>query len=74
MRKITLDMDALNVESFDTTERGWNEWGMGPADASGFRTNCGDCLSGPYPCEQSYAITDGVAVCQCCAGTGSCTD
>lgn len=74
MQKISLDLDTLSVESFDTTERAWNEWGTEAANASGYGTRCGNCLSGPYPCELSYAITDGVAVCECCVGTASCTD
>jgi hypothetical protein len=56
MRKISLDVDALKVESFDTAERGAEKRGTVRANATGIRTHCDDCLSGPYPCEQSYAI------------------
>ena len=74
MRKIGLDVDALEVESFDTAARGAEERGTVRANATGLRTHCDDCLSGPYPCERSYAVTNGVAVCPCGDGTIYCTD
>jgi hypothetical protein len=74
VRKISLDVDALEVESFDTAERGAEERGTVHANATNAQTQCARCPSGPYPCEQSYAMTDGIAVCQCAEGTGLCTD
>ena len=52
MRKISLDMDALRVESFDTAERGTDERGTVRAyftrkwEASCYEscTNIADCL------------------------------
>ncbi|HWU09297.1 MAG TPA: hypothetical protein VN520_23430 [Streptomyces sp.] len=68
MRKISLDLDALKVESFET-EDGDTEKGTVQAYYSMFtcpRTQCGaECPSGPHPCEGSYAWTDGQAVCPC---------
>jgi len=74
MRKISLDVDALEVESFDTAARGADDRGTVRANATGVQTHCDQCLSGPFPCERSYAMSDGVAVCQCADGTGFCTD
>ncbi len=74
MEKIRLDVDALRVQSFETAESGAEARGTVRANQSGYHTRCDDCLSGPYPCEGSYAMTDGVAVCQCADGTGLCTD
>jgi len=73
MRKISLDVDALKVESFATAERGAEKRGTVRANASALQTRCGACPSGPGPCEASYAVTDGVAVCPC-DGTTNCTD
>ena len=74
MRKIRLDVDALKVESFETAKRDGADRGTVRANATGVQTHCDHCLSGPYPCERSYAITDGVAVCPCGDGTTLCTD
>jgi len=74
MRKIRMNPDDLRVESFETVEDGAEDRGTVRANATGIRTHCDDFLSGPYPCEQSYAITDGVAVCPCGGGTTYCTD
>jgi len=74
MRKISLELDALKVESFATDGADAADRGTVRANATGLRTHCDACLSGPYPCEQSYAVTDGVAVCPCGGGTLYCTD
>jgi hypothetical protein len=79
MRKIRLNVDALTVESFDTAEgsddargtvRGnWTRYAGGTC----IQTQCGaECPSGPYPCEGSYAWTDGMAACLCADYTEPC--
>ncbi len=72
MRKISLDVDALEVESFDTTKEAARERGTVRANFTRYpevtcrATYCGaQCPSGPHPCEGSYAFTDGMAVCPC---------
>jgi hypothetical protein len=72
MRKISLDVDALKVESFETAERGAEERGTVRANFTRYyevtcrATYCGaQCPSGPHPCEGSYAWTDGMAACLC---------
>jgi hypothetical protein len=72
MRKISLDVDALEVESFDTSATGAEERGTVRGyftrdwQATCRATYCGaQCPSGPHPCEGSYAFTDGMAVCPC---------
>lgn len=72
MRKISLDVDALEVESFETVgddaeERGTvhANWGR-TQSPSVCRTYCGSqCPSGPMPCEGSVAWTDGYNACPC---------
>lgn len=64
MRKIRLDVDQLAVESFGTAEGGAKARGTVRANES-VATHWGDCLSGARPCEQSYAMTDGIAACMC---------
>ncbi|HET7463155.1 MAG TPA: hypothetical protein VFJ82_18015 [Longimicrobium sp.] len=69
MRKISLDVDTLKVESFDTED------GKGAARGTvrGYytqftcpQTQCGqECLSGPMPCYQTEAWTDGQMACFC---------
>ena len=74
MRKISLDVNSLQVESFETAddkakERGtvegrsdnpYNSWYTCP------ETRCGEeCLSGPHPCQPSAAWTDGQVACLC---------
>jgi len=73
MRKVSLDIDALQVESFDTEGGGAEERGTVRGYFTRFDayptcrvTYCGaECPSGPHPCEGSYAYTDGMAVCPC---------
>jgi len=74
MRKISLEVDVLKVESFETAERGAEERGTVHANVTNALTQCERCPSGPYPCELSYARTNGFAVCQCAEGTGLCVD
>lgn len=69
MRKITLDVDKLKVESFETVseekERGTVlAYYSRPTECP--QTECGDqCLSGIPNCNPSIAWTDGYAVCVC---------
>jgi hypothetical protein len=71
MRKISLDMDALQVESFETQQdqldlRGTVHGNYRSQGPSFCQTECGDqCLSGYGPCENSVAWTDGEAACPC---------
>jgi hypothetical protein len=72
MRKISLDVDALKVESFDTSATGVEERGTVRGYftrgywATCRETYCGaECPSGPVSCEGSYAWTDGMAACLC---------
>jgi hypothetical protein len=70
MRKISLDVDALRVETFETEDdpskvRGTVE-GHGPTQFTCPRTQCGeDCLSGPMPCFPTEAWTNGQVACFC---------
>jgi hypothetical protein len=69
MRKISLDMSALKVESFDTVD----EKAKSRGTVHGYytqltcpQTQCGDqCLSGPMPCYATEAWTDGQVACFC---------
>jgi hypothetical protein len=70
MRKISLDVNELRVETFVTESDKAKERGTVEGYYSIFtcrvETNCGDeCPSGPHPCGGSYAWTDGNAVCPC---------
>lgn len=80
MRKLGLDVDALEVESFETVDGGGpgqgtvygNQRSVAPTFC---HTQCGGgCPSGPSPCEGSIAFTDGLAVCPCDDTTGRCVD
>lgn len=70
MRKITLDVAALQVESFETVDETSKERGT----VHGYHTHqvtcpqtmCGQqCLSGWHPCQPTDAFTDGVDMCYC---------
>lgn len=85
MRKISLDVDALEVESFQTVsdderKRGTVDGnsipgGQRSVDPTFCATQCGDrCLSGWQPCQPSDAWTDGMAACMCADTTGRCID
>lgn len=72
MRKSSLDVKTLKVESFET-ESG-NAETRGTVHGNALRTQgptfcatmCGaECPSGPVPCEGSAAWTDGMAACVC---------
>jgi hypothetical protein len=70
MRKISLDMNALRVESFDTENETPKERGTVEANAytqfSCPRTQCGEqCASGPAPCYPTLAWTNGQVACYC---------
>jgi hypothetical protein len=75
MRKVSLDVNELRVETFETENgdaqtRGTVE-GHGPTLFTCPRTQCGeDCLSGPAPCYDTLAWTNGQVACFC-NGTGT---
>lgn len=75
MRKISLDVNALRVESFDTEdgkprERGTVE-GYYYTQITCPQTQCGqECLSGWRPCQPTDAWTNGEVMCFCGGGTG----
>ena len=77
MRKISLDMNALRVESFETGDGKAKERGTVEGYYSLFTcpmTQCGnECLSGPRPCQPTYAWTNGQVACLC-NDTGQCID
>lgn len=70
MRKISLDVDDLRVESFETvgddgeTRGTVQAYYSRPTECP--QTQCGaECPSGWSDCEASIAWTDGYAVCRC---------
>ncbi|HEU4559894.1 MAG TPA: hypothetical protein VFS20_18745 [Longimicrobium sp.] len=69
MRKISLDVNALRVESFETVDDKAKARGTVHGYYTQFtcpRTQCGEeCLSGPYPCHDTMAWTNGQAACYC---------
>ncbi|HST58695.1 MAG TPA: hypothetical protein VLK84_08410 [Longimicrobium sp.] len=69
MRKISLDVNELRVESFETVDGKSDERGTVHGYYTQFtcpRTQCGNqCPSGPNPCGGSQAWTDGVNACPC---------
>jgi hypothetical protein len=69
MRKISLNVSSLQVESFETADDKAKERGTVQGHASWYTcplTMCGaDCLSGPNPCQPSAAWTDGMVACLC---------
>lgn len=72
MRKISLDLADLRVESFETVDEKSKEQGTVQGYASLFTcplTMCGqDCLSGWRPCQPTDAWTDGERMCYCGEG------
>jgi hypothetical protein len=73
MRKISLDVNALRVESFDTVDEKQEERGTVQGYATRFtcpQTMCGEqCLSGWRPCQPTDAWTNGQVMCYC-GGSG----
>jgi hypothetical protein len=73
MRKISLDVNALRVESFDTEADKSSKGGTVHGHASWYTcppTQCGqECLSGWRPCQPTDAWTDGQVMCYC-GGSG----
>ena len=69
MRKISLDVNALRVESFETEMDDAGKRGTVHGNVSLFTcppTGCGkDCLSGWRPCQPTDAWTDGERMCYC---------
>lgn len=70
MRKISLDVSELRVESFDTAADEATTRGTVQAYATQFgtcpRTQCGqECPSGPQSCYFTEAFTDGQVACLC---------
>ncbi len=74
MRKISLDVSALRVESFETAE----ETSKAQGTVHGYvtqitcpRTQCGqECLSGWRPCQPTDAWTNGQVMCYCGGESG----
>jgi hypothetical protein len=73
MRKISLDVNELRVESFETETDDSAKRGTVRGNASLFscpQTMCGEqCPSGPRPCQPTDAWTDGHVGCYC-GGSG----
>jgi len=76
MRKVSLDVSELRVESFET-ESAVKERGTVHGYLSQFtcpRTQCGEeCPSGPQSCFPTEAFTDGQIACYC-NGTQDCSN
>jgi hypothetical protein len=80
MRKIRLDVNALQVESFETrdgkpksegTVHGYITQFLNCAQTQAGYTQCGQqCLSGWQPCQPTDAWTNGEVMCYCAGGTG----
>lgn len=73
MRKISLDVGALKVESFETANGEGEKQGTVQGFALPTRppTMCGqDCLSGWRPCQPTDAWTNGQVMCYCAGGSG----
>jgi hypothetical protein len=80
MRKISLNVNELRVESFNTengdpAKRGTvhahiTQFLNCPGTNAGY-TQCGQqCLSGWRPCQPTDAWTNGEVMCQCAGGSG----
>ena len=73
MRKISLDVSELRVESFETVDEKSGQRGTIEGYASLFTcpaTQCGQqCLSGWRPCQPTDAWTNGEVMCDC-GGSG----
>jgi hypothetical protein len=74
MRKISLDVNELRVETFETEKDDSSTRGTVHGHISELtcpRTGCGQqCLSGWRPCQPTDAWTDGEVMCYCAGGTG----
>ena len=73
MRKISLDVNALRVESFETDNKDAEKRGTVHGYITQFtcpQTMCGQqCLSGWRPCQPTDAWTNGEVMCYC-GGSG----
>ena len=69
MRKVTLNVNALRVESYETVDDEPKARGTVHAYRTEItcpQTQCGqECESGPMPCWETLRWTDGDAVCFC---------
>lgn len=82
MRKISLDVNSLQVESFETADERAKERGTveGRSDYPEYpswytcpMTQCGqECPSGLHPCGGSAAWTDRQIACLCNDTSGTC--
>ncbi|WP_420130617.1 pinensin family lanthipeptide [Longimicrobium sp.] len=80
MRKISLNVNELRVESFETEKDDKEKQGtvhghatqlLGCQVTNAGYTQCGQqCLSGWRPCQPTDAWTDGERMCYCAGGTG----
>jgi hypothetical protein len=80
MRKISLNVNELRVESFETEKDGEAKRGtvhghvtqfVGCLGTDAGYTRCGQqCLSGFRPCEPTDAWTNGEVMCYCAGATG----
>ncbi|HEU4886117.1 MAG TPA: hypothetical protein VFT45_28015 [Longimicrobium sp.] len=81
MRKISLNVNELRVDSFQTEKDGGDKRGTVHGYLTQFgcpgtqytcdQTRCGNqCLSGWRPCQPTDAWTDGQMMCQCAGGSG----
>lgn len=73
MRKISLDVNELRVDSFETVDGKGGKQGTVHGHATFFtcpQTMCGEqCLSGWRPCQPTDAWTNGQQMCYC-GGSG----
>lgn len=69
MRKVSLDVSALRVETFETEDPSKARGTVQGHDYTQFscpRTQCGEeCPSGPAPCYPTLAWTNGQVACFC---------
>lgn len=75
MRKISLDVTELRVESFETVDAKLKERGTVQGHVNSHvtcpPTMCGqECLSGWRPCQPTDAWTNGQMMCFCGGGSG----
>ncbi|HYW13326.1 MAG TPA: hypothetical protein VE871_15310 [Longimicrobium sp.] len=62
MKKIRLDVEALRVQSYPTTDPEWSEGGTVDGHQQGTVWVC----SGQLTCASACSETNGVAVCKSC--------
>ena len=75
MRKLILDVTALQVQSFEAVDEKSNDQGTVKGHAitqlTCPRTMCGrECLSGWRPCQPTDAWTNGEVMCDCGGESG----